>query len=747
MKKVGIITVHKNTNYGANLQAFASCQYIKSLGYDCNIIDYILPEHDRANHLLSWLRLSWDGEKNKSISRKLKLGGALLLSAPEKYMRLRRFSDFWKHGYSLSPSCNSMFDIVKLNYDAVVCGSDQIWNPDIMGGINPVYFGDISGVENRISYAASIGKEAYDSFYEKQAVKLIENLDYCSLREEKSARYISDLTGRNAKCVCDPVFLPDREVFEKLASKRISKSKYILVYSVVSNPAMVNAATKYAEEKGLKLIEICASKNKRSKHTQITSFGPKEFLSAIKGAEVVFTNSFHGTAFAIIFEKNLFCFDNKERGSRITNLLEKAGLTDRLVDENAVLTDEVCDYESLRNNLESYIKESKEFLETALRAEHRRLAEERCTGCGACRAICKKDAIKVRKDREGFFRSYINEEICINCGACQKVCPQLNDSTKKLYKKVLAFKAEDELRIRSASGGAFAALAKTVLQKGGVVWGAAENETFCIEHIKCEKQAFLKALQGTKYVQSDMGKCYESIEEDLKMGKTVLFSGTPCQVDGIRNFAKIKNISDNLYLVDIICHGIPSSDFYQNFIEWLENELKHKIKKYCFRSKEISWRGNSCVAVLDNGSVLKNNKRALAYMNVYYSGNITNKACYGCRYATEDRVSDLTISDYWGIENVKPEFEDKLGVSMILVNTDKGEMLLSKLCGQLENGDVTEAKQPQLHHAVEKPALRKEFWKNYKIRGIDYVVKKFGGVSKTSMKTRVYNFIKMLRRR
>ena len=183
-KKIGIITVHRNVNYGANLQAFASCKFINNLGYDAEIIDYYPKEIDKDNYLFSWLKLSYDGGKTTSLVHNLKLITALALSAPDKNKRLKSFYSFREKHCKLSPKYINYEDI-KGGYTDVVCGSDQIWNPDITNGIDPFYFGDIPGVTNKISYAASLGRAVYNEEDEKKAAELISNIDYISVREEK----------------------------------------------------------------------------------------------------------------------------------------------------------------------------------------------------------------------------------------------------------------------------------------------------------------------------------------------------------------------------------------------------------------------------------------------------------------------------------------------------------------------------------------------------------------------------------
>lgn len=743
-KRVGVITVHKNTNYGANLQAYASCSYINDLGYDCEIIDYVPKSQEISNHLWTWIWEIWKNDSSKSIVRKVKLFVAILLLIPCRYTRLKRFAKFREKFCKISPSCSKEKDAIKLNYEAVVCGSDQIWNPLITDGVTPIYYGEIEGVKNRISYAASIGKECFSKEDEIKVSKLVKKIDYCSVREESSAKYIGKLSGKKVSCVCDPVFLLSKEKYEKISARAPMSEKYVLVYSIIPNTEMIEIARRYANENGMVLVEICASKNRRCSHKQLTDLGPREFLSYMQYADMIFTNSFHGTAFSIIFEREFYAIDNKSGGSRIVNLLNKAGLNNRLIAEYPADSSELIDYAVVKKQLESHIGESKEFLEKALNTEKKELIEKKCVGCGACEAICHIGAISLLPTNEGFLQSIVDSTKCVNCGRCQEVCPILNDSQMNDVKNVYGFKAENGIREKSASGGAFSALAEVVFQNKGVVWGVTQNDDFKIEHIKCDSSEEIRRLQGTKYVQSNMQDVFWNIEKDLNEGKTVLFSGTPCQVDAVKCFAKTKNIdSDRLYLVDIICHGVPSPKVYKDFIEWLAKQKKSKVNQYYFRNKNISWRGNSCYVVLENGENLKNDLYASAYMNLYYSNHITRTSCYTCKYTTTRRCSDLTIGDYWGIENACPEFEDNLGVSVVLVNTEKGRELFEKIQGNKCNGNIETLKQPQLSSSCLEPNNRDEFWKEYNQKGIQFVLKKHGGIS-VSLKSRLWNLKKQL---
>ncbi len=733
MKKVGIITVHRNVNYGANLQAFASARFLSNSGFNAEIVDYLPKNLDKDNYLVGWLKSSWDNDENRSFSHRLKLFLALLLSAPDKNKKLKAFYKFREQKCKKSPKYNSLDEVVKANYTDIVCGSDQIWNPDITEGINPIYFGDILGVKNKISYAASLGREKYNETDEISAANLIGKMDYVSVREAKSVDYIEKISGKKVSCVCDPVFLLENQEYIKIAKPIKIKKPYLLVYSVVGNDAMLNAALEFAKNKNLTVVEICQNKNRKHKHIQLSSAAPEEFLGAILNAEYVVTNSFHGTAFSIIFEKNFYVFDNKGRGSRITDLLTKAGLMDCLVQEK-IQSKELADYNKVNKNLKTYIEQSKNFLLTALSASKTPITEN-CVGCGGCKAVCKCQAISLIKNQQGFIKSYIDGNKCVDCGLCKKACPVENTPIKNDVLEVFAYKAKDSLRKKSTSGGAASALAESVINNGGSVYGASLDENFKLSHIRITNKKDIALMQGTKYIQSDMTGIFEQLSDDLKAQRAVLFTGTPCQTAAVLNFVNSKKLSqEKLYLCDIICHGVPSPKAFEDYILWLKR--RESFDKYYFRNKELSWRDDSASVSADDG--VKSNRFISSFMSLYYSNLLTDEACFDCKFTTKERVSDITVSDFWGIEDTAAQFEDSLGVSMVLINTQKGRELFESAKGKKVSVNLDNAKQPQLKNPTEKPDGYEEFWKNYNINS---ALEKYGAI-KDSLKTKLYKLLK-----
>ena len=738
-RKIGVITVHKNTNYGANLQAFASTKYINQLGYDCCLVDYYSEVQKQCTNALSWIKLSYKREQNKTFLRKIKLALALILSLPRKSRRIKGFAKFRKKYIKLSSPCESATDVSNLGLDTIVCGSDQVWNPAITGGINPLFFGDVYGVKTKISYAPSMGRSSFNKDDEEIVKDLVSKMDSVSVREKDSACYIQNLAEKEVSCVVDPVFLLDKSCYDEILGKRKISKPYVFLYSVISDPELSDLAVQYANKNGLQLIEVCDGKKKGYSHKQVVDASPIEFLNYIKYSDVVFTNSFHGTAFSIIFEKEFYSVDNKHAGSRIRNLLSISSLSDRLTTMDGYHALSKIDYTAVKESLSSIIETSKAFLEKALKSEKVSLAGDACFGCGACLGACRVDAIKLISDQKGFFKGYIDQAKCINCGACKIVCPAISGTEFNHENEgVFGYKASDEIRKNSASGGAFCGIATKFISDGGVVLGATTLNDFTIKHQTANSDDGLKKLQGTKYVQSDTSKVYSEIKNNLKDGKKVLFSGTPCQVAGVKNFVKLNKLNDeNLYLIDIVCHGAPSPRYFKEFTKYLNQKLSSPVSEYRFRDKSVSWRGNSNVVLLKDGKALINDKLASSYMNVYYSGNVTNECCYSCPYAKKERVSDVTVSDYWGLENVAPSFEDKLGVSMVIANTKKGRAIFDDALGQKISTSLEGAKQPQLSAPAKRPKERDEFWNEYFNCGIEIGLKKYGGLKKPSLKQKL----------
>lgn len=305
---------------------------------------------------------------------------------------------------------------------------------------------------------------------------------------------------------------------------------------------------------------------------------------------------------------------------------------------------------------------------------------EKCTGCGACVQRCPKRCISWTQREFGFRYPQIDKDACVNCGQCEKVCPidkALEVSAEQ--KAYAAVHKDDEVLAKSTSGGAFTAIADAVFAQGGIVYGAAMLDGMQVKHIRTSGKDDFEGLRSSKYLQSDTGTTYQMVEQDLKQGKTVLYSGTPCQIDGLKNF--LGKDYENLYTVDIVCHGVGSQAYFDKYMDYAR-ERYGKIKALRFRSKEYA--GWSCGGgvVVDSSDCLKK----IPYRdfdNYYYSyflsGDIYRKSCYSCKYANTNRVGDFALGDYWGVEALNLPLQTENGCSLLLVNNRHAMQLLDEI--------------------------------------------------------------------
>lgn len=301
-----------------------------------------------------------------------------------------------------------------------------------------------------------------------------------------------------------------------------------------------------------------------------------------------------------------------------------------------------------------------------------------CTGCFSCVQKCPKHCISVIRDSEGFLVPQIDMEQCIHCQLCEQACPQLTPQPLHEPVKVYAAQIKDDtLLLKSTSGGVFALAARTVLGNGGVVFGVAMNDRGVVETISIEQEDDLHRLQGSKYVQANVGRTYVQAKQFLENGRDVLFSGTPCQIAGLYGY--LGKSYENLCTIDIICHGVPSQELYGQYWEYLEHKRKQRLMQWSFRDKSSSEGWGKIDKLYFEKKAVFRRERLDSYTRAFLDGINFRESCYRCLYARGERVGDLTIGDYWGIENVHPDFFSLKGVSCVMVQTSKGRELVNQM--------------------------------------------------------------------
>ncbi|KAF1086364.1 F420H2 dehydrogenase subunit F [Sporotomaculum syntrophicum] len=357
--------------------------------------------------------------------------------------------------------------------------------------------------------------------------------------------------------------------------------------------------------------------------------------------------------------------------------------------------------------------------------------KEECCGCTACMSICPKKAITMIPDEEGFLYPSINHELCIECDLCKQVCP-FSDTYKTSgnYDQPLVYAAkhkDDNVRMNSSSGGMFTAISDYILDIDGVVYGAAFDEKFVVRHQKAETAEERNKFRGSKYVQSNLIGVFEDIKKELKKERTVLFTGTPCQNAGLRSYLN-KNY-EKLILCDIVCHGTPSPLIFEKFIRYCGHKNRSSIKEYYCRFKGNGWHSHTEKAVYANGKEDSTSLLSQSYKALFYSHVALRPACHNCKFCNFSRPSDITFGDFWGIEKSMPDFDDNIGVSLLLINSSKGQELFQRISKNLcyRKSNTTDCLQHNLHTPSQPSPRRNKFWQDYKNKGFEYVLKKYAG--------------------
>lgn len=349
-----------------------------------------------------------------------------------------------------------------------------------------------------------------------------------------------------------------------------------------------------------------------------------------------------------------------------------------------ILQEKIPSIQEKSNNLINALLEKIEYLDEKYITD-----KYKCTGCMACLNICPNDAIEIIKSKDGFEYTKINKEKCIGCNLCKKVCPS-NKYYKNEYNApeyYAAFNLEEKDRIKSSSGGMVSLIAKTTLKKKGVVYGVALEEKQA-KNIRIDNEKELYKIMGSKYVQSEIGHTLKNVKQDLDDQKQVLFTGTPCQIEGLRSY--LNKDYNNLTCVSIICHGVPSPEIFKKYIEEKEKKNSSKLKKINFRNKQLGWHNYNIEYEYDNGKKEVVPASKDIYMSGYLKDYFLRECCYNCQMKYgEKSTADIIIGDFWGIESTLPEIDDDKGVSAIVINSAKGKDIFEELKANIKYEKVS----------------------------------------------------------
>lgn len=663
-------------NYGSLLNGYATYRIFKSFGKDVLMIQK--PNSDESDPEIS------SGHNTMFVRRNYEADS---ISESLPYSRLSELNDI----------C-----------DCFCAGSDQIWNFFISFEEN-MYLPFVKDDKKIISFATSFGHKNDDVPQEAKLriSQYLKRFSAISVREQFDLDILKADYGLKGELVLEPVFCVEKEIFDELAEKSdFNEDKpYIFSYILDPTPQKREAILFYEKITGLKVVNILdgvphsflQNKDILDMPNILENASAEDFLCAVKNSAFVITDSFHGTAFSIIFQKPFLSIGNYGRGfERFTDLLGRLNLMDRLVfdpeniphDESFLLP---VDYTETNKIIAEEAKKTVDWIRYAVNIPKdvldnitpfknitTELDKNLCMGCGACVSTCPTDALCLKPDELGFYRSICDEKKCVECGKCIEVCPALklpgngNTSQPSLHEFVAA---DEKVLFSSSSGGFFTVLATEVFKKGGVVFGAAWKDDLTVEHIMISSPEELYKLQKSKYLQSYTGDIFRQVKKELERNVLVLFTGCPCQVAGLKKF--LNKEYDNLIAVDLLCGNAPSTMFFQKY---LDDDFDERPKSYEFRSKDMGWNWDRITAVMPNETrISRNGGKDDSYQRAYHPHIMCPPHCEKCRYQILPRFGDITMGDFWWIDGKDKDLDTHKGVSAVLCNNNKGQMFFDNI--------------------------------------------------------------------
>ena len=741
--KAGLVTFYHIHHYGALLQAAATERAVESLGGECEIIDYYVNQNNDL-----FRKPTGVGSAAADVHTALHYK-----ALRDRYQRFERFSK--DHLRISGHRFESLEELrsAELPYDLILSGSDQIWNPKIFpdGRFDPVFFGTFSS-RRKIAYAPSFGVPHIPEGMEEELRSYLESFSHISVRERQGREIVKEITGKDVPVVLDPTLLLTAEQWSAMAVPPDRSGGYILCYCISKPGALAPYIQRLAEETGLPVVQLCGIRQKvHPKAACVLDAGPSEFLGLFQNASYVCTNSFHGTVFSVQFQKPFFTAVAPSElaapeSSRTFSILSRLGLTERIIGTGATAgLDATIDWADVDRRLRAARQSSLDYLRAALWDEacpEQEAPEQeapaggapvladhtRCTGCTACASGCPRDAITMERDREGFAYPTVDLDKCVHCGRCTAVCPLLHEREPKPLPAVFAAWNRDEsIRKDSTSGGAFTALADYVLEGGGVVFGAAFDGKQHLRHVACFRKEDLWRLRGAKYVQSDLGDTFRAVREALKT-RLVLFSGTPCQVDGLYRY--LGGRPENLITCDLVCHGVPSPGVWEDMARSIEQRKRKGLQAVRFRNKVTGWKDSHFTTVYDDGTVDTAPLFRTEYGRAFGRALFLRPSCYRCAYTNMNRPGDFTLGDFWGLRDDElPEQQEK-GINLLMVNTPHGSHIFDQLplARQAFPPERAIAGNPRLASPIAQPADRAAFFAAYALEPFDQVRKKFCSV-------------------
>lgn len=743
-KKVGIATLHTAINYGVYLQAYAMQRKVEDFGYDAEIIHYVKRTESGSSSSKSSKikRLLMHPVKTKKI-----IDNKVMKSGENFSRRSFAFSKFASKNFNLTRLCNDMNDAEEIakKYDACVCGSDQIWNP-VHTDCNPYYFLQFVPAEKRIAYAPSVACEEIPEKYLENFKNYISSFSSISVRESSGAELVEKITGRKCENTVDPTLLYDKNFWNEFAyPERIEKEPYVFCYFLGGTEIHKKTLRKIEKDLGKKIIlspfdyEINSLKTGEKIYADI-----KEFLTLVRDADFVLTDSFHGMAFSVNFRKSFAVVKRADtdagKHTRVNDFLSKIKLADRIVTEENLQDFKFSEinYEVSGKILEDWIKSSSDYFENSLKKVLEKTEENEkknisvlpdgsCYGCSACANACPKNAIEMKKNSLGYLYAEVDESKCVNCGLCLKKCEVIKENVSRCddfeTNCFIGWMKDEEKIVKSSSGGMFYALAEKAIEENYYVVGAVYTDDFKgVKTIVTNNIEDVKKMRGSKYFQSDKGNVFSEVKKLLDKNEKVFFSGSPCECGAIRTF--LGKDYENLITMSYICHGPSAPEVLKKYIEEIEEENGSKVTFFTTRYKKDGKHLPLYLkADFENGNEKLEEYAPSHLARIFMSGCAMRNSCLNCKFKSLPPFSDIYVGDLGGKYYPVDKY-NSAGVSCVFVSSEKGKKALENIKDRINFVDADVDKMIQSRNnilfASKAPTYKKseEFLNNLNELGV-----------------------------
>ena len=735
MKKIAIITLFGNHNYGNRLQNYALQTILEEKGFNVESL---------KNNAITNIKCTKPIEniKNRFLFVMKRIKSNIRELKENKY-RQTLFKRFTEENIKTSKKFITGYNAKKIEekYDYFIVGSDQVWNHKYRG-LNYIDMLGFAPAKKRISYAASLGTSSKITSSIEFRKEELSKFKAISVREDAGKFTIEELTKRkDIEVVIDPTMLLSSKEWDKVMKKpkQLGNEKYILNYFLGDIPkSYKDEINRIAEEKKYRIINLL------DKNDPFYESGPAEFLYLEKNASLICTDSFHSCVFAIIYNVPFINFERKDNAtnmnSRLETLLTKFELQTRKF--CGEITEKLlkCDYSEVYKILEQEKKIANNFLNRALDKNEKKSCLKiqkinNCSGCTSCLNACPKQAIIMIENNEGFQYPIINKEKCSKCRLCEKVCPIINNKISN-YEPIAyaAYNKDEETRKKSSSGGIFSLISEKIIQDNGIVYGALIDFKKKVRHVRIDNINNLDKLRGSKYVQSYLGNIFLDVRKDLTEGKKVLFTGTPCQIEGLKSF--LQKEYENLYTQDIICHGVPSPKVFKKYLTEQKNS-RFIIDKVEFRNKDNGWKKFNIKITFQNKKNYVKPFNKDIYMKLFLNNLCLRKSCYNCSFKKYNRNSDITLADLWGSDHIVPKMDNNNGLSLVIINSDKGKKIFENIEGKTEKIEINLMKalkyNSSMLNSVVMPKHRERFFNKLDAISLKKIDKKYNRKSKIAV--------------